>query len=64
MHRPYLFKAITYLVFGALFIYFGISSKGETVWNTVTLIFAAFAALNFYGGFRMLRFYFKIKKKK
>lgn len=64
MHRPYLIKAIIYVLFGALFVYFGIQSKGATVWDTITLILAAFAALNFYAGFRMLRFYFKIKNKK
>lgn len=64
MHQPYLFKAIVYLLFGALLVYFGIQSKGETVWDTVTLIFAAFAALSFSAGFRMLRFYFKVKNKK
>ncbi|UUI04226.1 YdiK family protein [Oceanobacillus jeddahense] len=64
MHRPYLIKAIVYILFGALLIYFGVLSKGDTVWDVVTIIFAGFAALTFYAGLRMLRFYFKVKNKK
>ncbi|MFD1066904.1 YdiK family protein [Oceanobacillus locisalsi] len=64
MHRPYLIKAIFYILFGALFIYIGVLSKGETIWNTVTILFAAIAALTFFAGFRMLRYYFKVKNKK
>ncbi|WP_152657883.1 YdiK family protein [Oceanobacillus sp. CFH 90083] len=64
MHRPYLIKAIVYVLFGVLFVYFGVLSKKDTVWDIVTLLFAGFGALNFYAGFRMLGFYFKIKKKK
>lgn len=64
MYRAYLTKAILYLLLGIWFIYFGIQSKGDTVWNSITLIFAAVAALNFLVALRMFRFYFKFKGKK
>ncbi|WP_067725016.1 YdiK family protein [Oceanobacillus damuensis] len=64
MGKSILIKAIVYSIMGVAFIYIGIQSKVDTVWNPVTLIFAAVAAMDFWLVLKLLSQYFRIKKKK
>lgn len=64
MGRSLLLKAFMYSLMGLAFIYFAIQSKEESVWNAVTLIFAAIAAMDFWVVFKLLGQYFRIKNKK
>ncbi|WP_339229765.1 YdiK family protein [Oceanobacillus sp. FSL K6-2867] len=57
-------KAIIYLIMAIIFIYVAVQSKGETIWNPNTLIFAAVATLAFGVALRLLGKYLRIKKKK
>ncbi|MGJ9458533.1 YdiK family protein [Oceanobacillus sp. CF4.6] len=64
MGKSLLIKAFIYTLMGTTFIYIAIQSKGETLWNPVTLIFAAVAAMDFWVVFKLLTQYFKSKNKK
>lgn len=63
MANSLLFKAFIYLLMAGIFIYVAVQSKGETIWNPTTLIFAAVATLAFGVTLRLLGKYFRIKKK-
>ncbi|WP_249871599.1 YdiK family protein [Oceanobacillus saliphilus] len=64
MGNSILIKALVYFIMGIVFIFIAIQSKGDTVWNPVTLIFAAVAAMDFWVVFKLLSQYSKVKNKK
>ncbi|MFD1337049.1 YdiK family protein [Oceanobacillus iheyensis] len=64
MKHPFLTRAVLYFLVGIAFIYFGVQSKESTVWNSVTLIFAAVSALCFFVSFKMIGYHNKLRKKK
>ncbi|WP_087974568.1 YdiK family protein [Oceanobacillus rekensis] len=64
MGRSLLIKAFMYTLMGMAFIYFAVQSNEGSVWNVVTLIFAAIAALDFWVVFKLVGQYFQIKNKK
>ncbi|WP_337018884.1 YdiK family protein [Oceanobacillus massiliensis] len=64
MGRSILTRAIVYFLMALAFIYFAIQSNNETVWNPVTLILAAVAAMDIWVVCKLLKQYSIFKKKK
>ncbi|MBR3117759.1 YdiK family protein [Oceanobacillus profundus] len=64
MIHSLLVKAFIYFIMAMIFIYVAVQSKGQTIWNPTTLIFAAVATLAFGVAVRLLNKYFRLKKKK
>lgn len=56
--------AIVYFIMGIAFVYMGIRSAGDTVWNTITILLAVVATLDFIVGFRLMASHFSRNKKK
>ncbi|WP_347836257.1 YdiK family protein [Gracilibacillus sp. JCM 18860] len=57
-------SAIIYFILGSLFIYIGIKSADDTVFNFITLALAFFATIDFVVAIRLVSLHFKIKKAK
>ncbi|MUK88524.1 DUF4305 domain-containing protein [Ornithinibacillus sp. L9] len=57
--------AIIYFAMGLLFMYIALqSANGDTIWNFTTILFAAFAALDFGVGIRLIRTHLRVKRHK
>lgn len=54
-------SGLVYFALGGLFIYLAILNATETIWNPMSIILLAIAAIDIGMGFTMLRNYFKQK---
>ncbi|WP_027964063.1 YdiK family protein [Halalkalibacillus halophilus] len=59
-----LFLAIVYAIMGVLFMYIAIETAEETIWNFMTILFAAIATIDFIVAFRMIGLHNASNKKK
>lgn len=53
-----------YFIMGVLFVYMAIQNAGETVWNSITMLFAIIATLDFGVALRLMRNHARNNKKK
>ncbi|MFD2046464.1 YdiK family protein [Ornithinibacillus salinisoli] len=57
--------AFIYFAMGFLFMYIALqSANGRSIWNFTTVLFAAFATLDFGVGIRLIRIHVRIKRDK
>ncbi|TFB13690.1 DUF4305 domain-containing protein [Filobacillus milosensis] len=56
-----IFLASMYMLMGLAFVYLGLQSADETIWNAGTIIFTVVATFDFIVAFRILGAYFRHK---